>query len=135
MLYQPGLSPAPKAVEERMWKHEVRQANRRLRQLTRNFHRKLIRCIMHLVKVPDETLEWLGSIDPTKWYRRQRRLDRYSSYMQPYLCYRVRAWELGRHGAKAKHGIRFSDTQGDTLAELARRLDVVAAAIEKNDKE
>ncbi|KAH6988281.1 hypothetical protein BKA56DRAFT_714588 [Ilyonectria sp. MPI-CAGE-AT-0026] len=67
MLYQIGLSPAPKAVEERMWKHEVRQANRRLRQLTRSFHRKLIRCMMHPGKVPDATLEWLGTTDPTKW--------------------------------------------------------------------
>lgn len=60
MLYQTGLSPAPKAVKERMWKHEVRQ-------LTRSFHRKLVRRMMHLGKVPDETLEWLGSTDPTKW--------------------------------------------------------------------
>jgi hypothetical protein len=66
MLYQAGLSPASAAVEQRMWPHERREANQRLRELTESFRRELGRCMERLDRVPDETLEWLGSIDPTK---------------------------------------------------------------------
>ncbi|KAK2923086.1 hypothetical protein FoTM2_017328 [Fusarium oxysporum f. sp. vasinfectum] len=66
MLYQAGLSPASAAVEQRMWPRERREANQRLRELTESFRRELGRCMERLDRVPDETLEWLGSIDPTK---------------------------------------------------------------------
>ncbi|KAK2925351.1 hypothetical protein FoTM2_015631 [Fusarium oxysporum f. sp. vasinfectum] len=66
MLHQTGLSPASAAVEQRMWPRERREANQRLRELTESFRRELGRCMERLDRVPDETLEWLGSIDPTK---------------------------------------------------------------------
>jgi hypothetical protein len=64
MLHQAGLSPASAAVEQRMWPRERREANLRLRELTESFRRELDRCMERLDRVPDETLEWLGSIDP-----------------------------------------------------------------------
>nr|CEG05537.1 unnamed protein product [Fusarium clavum] len=49
-----------------MWPCERCEANQRLRELTESFRRELGRCMERLDRVPDETLEWLGSIDPTK---------------------------------------------------------------------
>ncbi|KAF5969985.1 hypothetical protein FBULB1_9894 [Fusarium bulbicola] len=65
-LYQARLSPASAAVEQRMWPRERHEANQRLREFTESFRRELGRCMERLDRVPDETLEWLGSIDPTK---------------------------------------------------------------------
>ncbi|KAL5592492.1 hypothetical protein FOBRF1_013518 [Fusarium oxysporum] len=132
MLYQAGLSPASAAVEQRMWPRERREANRRLRALTESFRRELGRCMERLDRVPDETLEWLGSIDPTKpvsapFGRKQQSdtMDRYSACWQRYLCYCVRIQPLGRDGAKAEHGIRFTEEQWNSLADIVQRLDTV----------
>ncbi|KAK2685260.1 hypothetical protein QWA68_015647 [Fusarium oxysporum] len=133
MLYQAGLSPASAAVEQRMWPRERREANQRLRELTESFRRELGRCMERLDRVPDETLEWLGSIDPTKpvstpFGRKQQSdtMDRYSACWQRYLCYCVRIQPLGRDGAKTKHGIRFTEEQWNSLADIIQRLDTVA---------
>ncbi|OBS15767.1 hypothetical protein FPOA_09373 [Fusarium poae] len=131
-LYQAGLSPASAAVEQRMWPRERREANQRLRELTESFRRELGRCMERLDRVPDETLEWLGSIDPTKpvstpFGRKQQpdTMDRYSACWQRYLCYCVRIQALGRDGAKAEHGIRFTEEQWNSLADIVQRLDTV----------
>ncbi|GKU11382.1 unnamed protein product [Fusarium langsethiae] len=133
MLYQAGLSPASAAVEQRMWPRERREANQRLRELTESFRRELGRCMERLDKVPNETLEWLGSIDPTKpvstpFGRKQQSdtMDRYSACWQRYLCYCVRIQPLGRDGAKIEHGIRFTEEQWNSLADIVQRLDTVA---------
>ncbi|EXK76569.1 hypothetical protein FOQG_18689 [Fusarium oxysporum f. sp. raphani 54005] len=133
MLRQARLSPAHATVEQRIWPRERREANRRLRKLTDSFRRELDRCMERLDRVPDETLEWLGSIDPTKpvstpFGRKQHTdtIDRYSACWQRYLCYCVRIQPLGRDGAKMEHGIRFTDEQWDALADIVRRLDTVA---------
>ncbi|KAG4275400.1 hypothetical protein FPRO04_14400 [Fusarium proliferatum] len=133
MLYQAGLSPASAAVEQRMWPRERREANQRLRELTESFRRELGRFMERLDKVPDETLEWLGSIDPTKpvstpFGRKQKSdtMDRYSACWQRYLCYCVRIQPLGRDGAKTEHGIRFTEEQWNSLADIIQRLDTVA---------
>ncbi|PCD25888.1 hypothetical protein AU210_012322 [Fusarium oxysporum f. sp. radicis-cucumerinum] len=130
MLYQAGLSPASAAVEQRMWPRERREANQRLRELTESFRRELGRFMERLDKVPDETLEWLGSIDPTKpvstpFGRKQKSdtMDRYSACWQRYLCYCVRIQPLGRDGAKTEHGIRFTEEQWNSLADIIQRLD------------
>ncbi|KAG4279200.1 hypothetical protein FPRO04_13651 [Fusarium proliferatum] len=132
-LYQTGLSPASAAVEQRMWPRERREANQRLRELTESFRRELGRCMERLDRVPDETLEWLGSIDPTKpvstpFGRKQQSdtMDRYSACWQRYLCYCVRIQPLGREGAKTEHGIRFTEEQWNSLAAIVQRLDTVA---------
>ncbi|KAJ9413909.1 hypothetical protein QL093DRAFT_2594845 [Fusarium oxysporum] len=132
-LYQAGLSPASAAVEQRMWPRERREANQRLRELTESFRRELGRCMERLDRVPDETLEWLGSIDPTKpvstpFGRKQQSdtMDRYSACWQRYLCYCVRIQPLGREGAKTEHGIRFTEEQWNSLADIVQRLDTVA---------
>jgi hypothetical protein len=133
MLYRAGLSPASAAVEQRMWPRERREANQRLRELTESFRRELGRCMERLDRVPDETLEWLGSIDPTKpvstpFGRKQQSdtMDRYSACWQRYLCYCVRIQPLGRDGAKIEHGIRFTEEQWNSLADNVQRLDTVA---------
>ncbi|SCN82182.1 uncharacterized protein FFB20_12475 [Fusarium fujikuroi] len=86
-----------------------------------------------LDRVPDETLEWLGSIDPTKpvstpFGRKQQSdtMDRYSACWQRYLCYCIRVQPLGRDGAKTEHGIRFTEEQWNSLADIVQRLDTVA---------
>ena len=86
-----------------------------------------------LDRVPDETLEWLGSIDPTKpvstpFGRKQQldTMDRYSACWQRYLYYCVRIQPLGRDGAKTEHGIRFTEEQWNSLADIVQRLDTVA---------
>ncbi|SCO88968.1 uncharacterized protein FRV6_13096 [Fusarium oxysporum] len=133
VLYQAGLSPASAAVEQRMWPRERREANQRLRELTESFRRELGRCMERLDRVPDETLEWLGSIDPTKpvstlFGRKQQSdtIDRYSACWQRYLCYCVRIQPLGRDGAKMEHGIRFTEEQWNSLADIVQRLNTVA---------
>ncbi|KAH7190511.1 hypothetical protein DER44DRAFT_797014 [Fusarium oxysporum] len=133
MLYLAGLSPASAAVEQRMWPRERREANQRLRELTESFRRELGRCMERLDRVPDETLEWLGSIDPTKpvstpFGRKQQSdtMDRYSACWQRYLCYCVRIQPLGRDRAKTEHGIRFTEEQWNSLADIVQRLDTVA---------
>ncbi|KAG7408486.1 hypothetical protein Forpe1208_v012075 [Fusarium oxysporum f. sp. rapae] len=133
MLYQAGLSPASAAVEQRMWPRERREANQRLRELTESFRRELGRCMERLDRVPDETLEWLGSIDPNKpvstpFGRKQQSdtMDRYSACWQRYLCYYVRIQPLGRDGAKTEHGIRFTEEQWNSLADIVQQLDTVA---------
>ncbi|PNP83695.1 hypothetical protein FNYG_02966 [Fusarium nygamai] len=142
MLYQAGLSPASAAVEQRMWPRERREANRRLRELTESFRRELGRCMERLDRVPDETLEWLGSIDPTKpvsapFGRKQQSdtMDRYSACWQRYLCYCVRIQPLGRDGAKAQHGIRFTEEQWNSLADIVQRLDTVADKKKKQGRQ
>ncbi|KNB04586.1 hypothetical protein FOXG_06642 [Fusarium oxysporum f. sp. lycopersici 4287] len=133
MLHQAGLSPASAAVEQRMWPRERREANQRLRELTESFRRELGRCMERLDRVPDDTLEWLGSIDPTKpvstlFGRKQQSdtMDRYSACWQRYLCYCVRIQPLGREGAKTEHGIRFTEEQWNSLIDIIQRLDTVA---------
>jgi hypothetical protein len=116
-----------------MWPRERREANQRLRELTESFRRELGRCMERLDRVPDETLEWLGSIDPTKpvstpFGRKQKSdtMDRYSACWQRYLCYCIWIQPLGRDRAKAEHGIRFTEEQWDSLSNIAQRLDTVA---------
>ncbi|KAH7112993.1 hypothetical protein B0J13DRAFT_631344 [Dactylonectria estremocensis] len=101
MLHRAGLSPVSVTAEQRMWPRERREANRRLRELTQSFCRELGRCMERLDRVPDETLEWLRSIDLTKpestpFGRKQQAatLDRYSLCWQRYLCYCARIWPL-----------------------------------------
>ncbi|KAG8664052.1 uncharacterized protein FPOAC1_014119 [Fusarium poae] len=113
-LYQAGLSPASAAVEQRMWPRERREANQRLRELTESFRRELGRCMERLDRVPDETLEWLGSID-------QAGIDP----VRPKAAVRYDGQALGRDGAKAEHGIRFTEEQWNSLADIVQRLDTV----------
>ncbi|KAF5265527.1 hypothetical protein FOXYS1_3658 [Fusarium oxysporum] len=127
MLYQAGLSPAAAAVEQRMWPCKRREANQRLCELTESFRRELGRCMERIDRVPGETLEWLGSIDPTKpvstpFGRKQQSetMDRYSACWQRYLCYCVRIQPLGRDGAKTEHGIRFAEEQWDAMTDIVR---------------
>ncbi|RBA11859.1 hypothetical protein FPRO05_14175 [Fusarium proliferatum] len=141
-LYQAGLSPASAAVEQRMWPRERREANQRLHELTESVRRELGRCMERLDRVPDETLEWLGSIDPTKpvstpFGRKQQSdtMDRYSACWQRYLCYCVRIQPLGRDGAKAEHGIRFTEEQWNSLADIVQRLDTVVAKQKKQGQQ
>ncbi|KAH6891540.1 hypothetical protein B0T10DRAFT_595824, partial [Thelonectria olida] len=96
-FHQAGQSPVPKASEVRMWKQEDRDANARLRVLAEGFRRELARGLERLDRVPDETLKWLGSIDPTKpgtkpFGRKQEAasMDRYSVCWERYLCYCAR---------------------------------------------
>ncbi|RBA11843.1 hypothetical protein FPRO05_14159 [Fusarium proliferatum] len=111
MLYQAGLSPASAAVEQRMWPRERREANRRLRALAESFRRELGRCMERLDRVPDETLEWLGSIDPTKPVSAPFGRKQQSDTMDRYT--------------KAEHGIRFTEEQWNYLADIVQRLDTV----------
>lgn len=133
-LYQAGLPPASKAAEQRLRHQETIKANQRLRHLGASFDRVLHRCIKRIKRVPDETLKWLASIDPTRPSSRPfgknqevATTERYSSYWQRYLCYCARVRPLGRAGAKSEHGIRFTNSQWAGLEEVIQRLDAFVA--------
>ncbi|KAH7113461.1 hypothetical protein B0J13DRAFT_681771 [Dactylonectria estremocensis] len=139
MLLKAGQPPVSKAAEARLWSEEEAKANRRLRQLSASFTRVMTRCRKRLDRVPDDTLEWLASVDPAKpngkpFGDKQERetMDRYCLCFERYLCYCVRVWALGRKKAKREHKARFTGAQWDALGEVVRRLDVVAAAAERD---
>ncbi|KAL7940362.1 hypothetical protein V8C42DRAFT_349555 [Trichoderma barbatum] len=54
------------AAEQRLRHQETIKVNQRLRHLGASFDRVLDRCIKRIKRVPDETLKWLASIDPTR---------------------------------------------------------------------
>lgn len=103
LLYQAGQAPKPESVEKRWQREEEIKENQRLRQLADSFERELTRSMKRLHRVPEDTLKWLSSIDPSKSSSKPFRqmqeitsLDRYISYWQRYLCYCARIWALGR---------------------------------------
>lgn len=115
---------------------ELALANQRLRLLGASCHRKLLDCMKRLDRVPEETLRWLGSIDPAKlvsapfgWKQKAKTLDRYGAYIQRYLCYYVRVWPLGRREAEKQHKVRFSLLNWTALGVVAKQLDHVAKAV------
>ncbi|KAK5996336.1 hypothetical protein PT974_03092 [Cladobotryum mycophilum] len=134
MKWAEHLQQKDRAVEKRWWNKEAIKANQRLRQLTASFDRVLAGCMDRLDQVPEQTLKWLISIDPTRpaampFGRKQEAgtMERYSSYVQRYLCYCARVWPLGRSGAKAEHGVRFTASQWGSLGEVMQRLDALMA--------
>ncbi|KAK5988588.1 hypothetical protein PT974_10072 [Cladobotryum mycophilum] len=134
-LHRASLPPMVHAAEERRRSEEAIKANRRLRQLATSVDRVLVRSMDRLDQVPEETLRWLISMDAAKpasrpFGRKQEAatmMDRYSPYVQRYLCYCARVWPLGRSGAEAEHGIRFTASQWGCLGDVIQRLDALVA--------
>lgn len=121
-------------AEERKLYDRTRVAdNQRLRLLADSFERELRRSARRIDRVPTQTLKWLQSVDPTKPVgepfdvkEKDKTWDFYCSRFQRYLCYCVRAWSLGRRGARREHRVRFTDKQWEGLGAMVQRLDVVA---------
>jgi hypothetical protein len=135
LLSKAGQLPMTAAAAKRSRDREGDRESRRLRPLVESFQRELLRCTARLEQVPADTLKWLASIDPSKpagdpfrMKQEATTTDWYSSCWQRYVCYCVRVWPLGRDGAKAEYGIRFSEAQWAALTEVVERLDVVAVA-------
>ncbi|KAH8648879.1 hypothetical protein BGZ61DRAFT_488006 [Ilyonectria robusta] len=125
MVLKAGQPPVSKAAEARLWSEEEAKANRRLRQLSASFARVIAICRKQLDKMPDDTLEWLASIDPAKPNSKPfgekenpKTTDRYCLCFQHYLCYYIRIWALRHKKAKKKH----------------KKLDIVAMAAKRDSK-
>lgn len=125
-----AASAAPPSVTALAKQRDGGSAEQRLfARLGASFDRVVIRCTARLELVPNETLRWLNSIDANRPASRAFGLkqsadtmDRYRNYWKRYLCYCVRAWQLGRAGAEAARCIRFSDAQWANLDEMCGSL-------------
>ncbi|KAL3587410.1 hypothetical protein FPOAC2_13307 [Fusarium poae] len=140
-LHQAGLAPVPRLREQRLWRQEDRDANARLRVLAESFRRELARGLARMDRVPDETLKWLNSIDPTKasatpFGRKQvaESMQRYSTYCERFLCYCARILPLGKAEAQKEHGVRFTDEQWGHLSDMIQELDTVADIVKRREE-
>ncbi len=100
-----------------------------LTELTECFDREMLRCSARLERVPHETRRWLRSIDPVKPHSRPFNLTgnastraQYQTYWKRYLCYCVRAGQLGRTEAEVEFGIVFDDMQWQILDRILSHL-------------
>ncbi|RYP57135.1 hypothetical protein DL771_011510 [Monosporascus sp. 5C6A] len=129
-LYEASLGPASNAARERLRDAAAKEEQRQLARLGESFDREIARCAERLEAVPHETLRWLASIDPNKPAGRPfgtkdhaSSMDQYRTYWKRYLCYCVRARQLGRDAAEERYGVRFSDAQWAALGDVRRRDD------------